>query len=257
MKSVLYFWNGLTLFLGELANTAEHRHYAIQLCIGITQSFRLQSYNHEQAYQAVIMAPNFSHKFDGYGGKQAILLIEPETKLGQALLQKYLQNCNIKEIEYSCFKANLDELMNHLPSENQCQEAKLLCNNVLNTLLESSVSPKPLDSRIEKALYFIERSQHQKISSKTIAQQVYLSESRFIHLFSEQMGISLRRYLLWLRLIQGVKAALEGVSLTSVAHEVGFADSAHFSRTFKEMFGLTPSRLFKNSKFIQAISCLD
>jgi AraC-like DNA-binding protein len=71
------------------------------------------------------------------------------------------------------------------------------------------------------------------------------------------MGIPLRRYLLWLRLIKGIKVALEGVSLTSAAHKVGFSDSAHFSRTFKEMFGLTPSELFKNSKFVQAISCLN
>jgi AraC-like DNA-binding protein len=152
---------------------------------------------------------------------------------------------------------SLNELRNHLPAENKCQEAKLLCNSVLNALLEAPVLPKPIDPRIEKALSLIERSQHQKISSKTIAQQIYLSESRFIHLFSEQMGIPLRRYLLWLRLIQGIKVALEGVSLTSAAHEVGFADSAHFSRTFKETFGLTPSELFKNSKFVQAISCID
>jgi hypothetical protein len=152
MKSVLYFWNGLALFLGELTDTSEHRHYAIQLCIGLTQFFKLQSSNHEQAYQAVIMAPNFPHQFNGYGGKQAILLIEPETKLGRSLLQKYLQNCNIREIEYACFKMSLDELRNHLPSKNQCQEIKILCNNVLNTLLESPVSPKSTDSRIEKAL---------------------------------------------------------------------------------------------------------
>ena len=66
------------------------------------------------------------------------------------------------------------------------------------------------------------------------------------------MGIPLRRYLLWLRLIEGIKVALKGISLTAVAHEVGFSDSAHFSRSFKEMFGLTPSELFKNSQFIQS-----
>jgi AraC-like DNA-binding protein len=257
MKSVLYFWNGLALFLGELTDASEHRHNAIQLSIGLTQSFKLQTSDREKAYQAVITAPNSPHRFIGYGGKQAILLIEPETRLGQSILQKYLQNHSISEIAYDDFKMSLNELRNHLPAENKCKEAKLLCNSVLNTLLEAPVLPKPIDPRIEKALSLIERSQHQKISSKTIAQQIYLSESRFIHLFSEQMGIPLRRYLLWLRLIQGIKVALEGVSLTSAAHEVGFADSAHFSRTFKEMFGLTPSELFKNSKFVQAISCID
>jgi AraC-like DNA-binding protein len=45
-----------------------------------------------------------------------------------------------------------------------------------------------------------------------------------------------------------------GVSLTTAAHEAGFADSAHLSRTFKRMFGMTPSDLFKNDQYIQVIS---
>jgi AraC-like DNA-binding protein len=50
---------------------------------------------------------------------------------------------------------------------------------------------------------------------------------------------------------------VRGVSLTTAAHEAGFADSAHLSRTFKHMFGLTPSELFKNNQYIQVVSCLD
>jgi AraC-like DNA-binding protein len=34
-----------------------------------------------------------------------------------------------------------------------------------------------------------------------------------------------------------------GGSLTDAAHEAGFADSAHLSRTFRRMFGVAPSSL--------------
>ncbi len=257
MTSILYFWNGLALFLGESIDTSEHRHHAIQISIGLTRPFKLHFSGHQHAYQTIIMAPNFPHQFDGNGGKQAIFLIEPETTLGQSLIKKYFQKGKVKEIENARFEMSFNELRNHLPPGNQCQEVKLCCDNLLNTLLGAPVLLTPMDARIEKALYFIEQAKHQKISSQTIAQQVYLSESRFLHLFSEQMGIPLRRYILWLRLIQGVKVVLGGVSLTTAAHEVGFADSAHFSRTFKEMFGLTPSKIFKNSQSIQAVFCPD
>jgi AraC-like DNA-binding protein len=35
---------------------------------------------------------------------------------------------------------------------------------------------------------------------------------------------------------------VRGRSLSDVAFEAGFADQAHFSRTFKGAFGLTPTR---------------
>jgi AraC-like DNA-binding protein len=44
------------------------------------------------------------------------------------------------------------------------------------------------------------------------------------------------------------------MSLTEAADAAGFADSAHFSRTFRAMFGLTPSQILKRSKSVQIIS---
>ena len=39
---------------------------------------------------------------------------------------------------------------------------------------------------------------------------------------------------------------MRGASLTEAAHLAGFADSAHLSRTFRAMFGVAPSLLFKS-----------
>ena len=36
---------------------------------------------------------------------------------------------------------------------------------------------------------------------------------------------------------------MQGGSWTEAAHEAGFADSAHLSRTFKRMFGMNPATL--------------
>jgi len=60
------------------------------------------------------------------------------------------------------------------------------------------------------------------------------------HLFKARMGVPVRRYVLWARLRGGLEQALAGASLTSAALEAGFSDSAHFSRTFREMFGIAP-----------------
>jgi AraC-like DNA-binding protein len=70
-----------------------------------------------------------------------------------------------------------------------------------------------------------------------------LSAARLRHLFVEQTGLPFKTYVLWLRLTRAVERMAAGRSLTQAAHEAGFADSAHFSRTFKRMFGIAPAGL--------------
>jgi AraC-like DNA-binding protein len=80
---------------------------------------------------------------------------------------------------------------------------------------------------------------------------VFLSESRLLHLFKEQIGLPIRNYILWIRLKKVVELIANGESLTYAAHEAGFSDSAHLSKIFLKSIGINPSFLIKNSKFIQ------
>jgi len=63
------------------------------------------------------------------------------------------------------------------------------------------------------------------------------------HLFVEQTGLPFRTYLLWRRLMRGLEAFASGASLTDAALGAGFSDSAHFSRTFRRMFGTAAAAL--------------
>jgi AraC-like DNA-binding protein len=92
-----------------------------------------------------------------------------------------------------------------------------------------------------------------------VAARVGLSASRLTHLFTAQVGLPLRRYILWLRLMSAVELARAGHDLTTIAHTAGFADSAHLTRTCREIFGLPPSALtgavdWDDSRIVQAPS---
>jgi AraC-like DNA-binding protein len=75
---------------------------------------------------------------------------------------------------------------------------------------------------------------------------VGLSASRLTHLFTSQVGIPLRRYVLWSRLRIAISRVQAGDDLTDAAHGAGFADSAHLTRTTRDMFGLPPSVLSRH-----------
>ena len=72
-----------------------------------------------------------------------------------------------------------------------------------------------------------------------------LSPSRFRHLFVQETGAAFRAYVLWLRLNVAIECSMAGGSWTAAAHEAGFADSAHLTRTFKRMFGMNPATLVR------------
>lgn len=71
----------------------------------------------------------------------------------------------------------------------------------------------------------------------------YLSESRLQHLFREQVGVPIRRYLLWHRFLTAMSLLADGCSVTEAAYSAGFADSAHLTRTTARMVGLTPTKI--------------
>ena len=79
------------------------------------------------------------------------------------------------------------------------------------------------------------------IPLSAMAAAVHLSPDRFRHLFMKETGVGFRAYLLWQRLECSLAAYAAGETLTEAAHTGGFADSAHFSRTFRRMFGLAPA----------------
>lgn len=106
----------------------------------------------------------------------------------------------------------------------------------------STIAHEP-DPRVRKMIAWAARQLDGPVSLADVGAVGGLSPHRLRHLFVEQTGLAFRTYLLWLRLTRALERLATGASLTQSAHEAGFADSAHFSRTFKRMFGIAPATL--------------
>jgi AraC family transcriptional regulator len=84
-----------------------------------------------------------------------------------------------------------------------------------------------------------------------VAKTVFLSPSRFTHLFREEVGVPFRRYVLWRKFTRAVLLIGRGATLSAAAHLSGFADSAHLTRTGYQMFGVAPSVLMGRGEFYE------
>jgi len=106
------------------------------------------------------------------------------------------------------------------------------------------------DERITKVLDLIASSDDLRLSLEQVAATVYLSPSRFQHLFKQQVGLPFRRYMLWRKVTRAMIAIARKGTLTAAAQMSDFADAAHLTRTFHQMFGLPPSLLMQGDLFV-------
>ncbi len=83
-----------------------------------------------------------------------------------------------------------------------------------------------------------------EVSVREVARRSALSDSRLTHLMAETLGVPPRAWRTWFRLRRAIGEVRFGdTTLTTAAHRAGFADSAHLTRTCKQLLGGRPAKL--------------
>jgi transcriptional regulator GlxA family with amidase domain len=98
------------------------------------------------------------------------------------------------------------------------------------------------EGRVRRALLIMEQNMARPLTTDAIAGRLNLSKRQLERLFARETGQSLQRLYRSMRLEYG-RWLLQGRdnSITTIADECGFADTAHFSRAFRAEFGMAPS----------------
>jgi AraC family transcriptional regulator len=237
----IIFWRGGSLWIGHAAEeTGFHEHHAIQvtLCLsGGTVRFRSPG-QPWIPYAAAIVAAHESHAFEARGELVALVFAEPESLEGGALRERYPEG--VTALDAGALSEPAVRLA-AIYAQGASDEELASCARAVVSRLASThpSSARPLDKRIARAIDILRERLAEAVTMSEIAEAVHLSPERFRHLFLQETGIRFRPYVLWLRLEAAVALYGAGSSLTDASHAGGFADSAHFSRTFKRMFGVT------------------
>ncbi|MFD8557925.1 helix-turn-helix domain-containing protein [Streptosporangium canum] len=109
--------------------------------------------------------------------------------------------------------------------------------------LTGAVPPRPRHPALIHATQVIAALLPARVRLAEVARAVHLSDSRLSHLFTGELGLPFRPYVLWMRLRAALSALSGGTSLTEAAHAAGFADAAHLTRVVRRMMGQAPSTL--------------
>lgn len=246
---------GRSLLIAPLPINQMHQHKLIQLNLA-SSPFRVQIKGEEWVQtKCVVIGTNVQHQVHGITGHQITIHIMPDNIRGKNL-ESFLKG---KKVIYP-EDVNADEYYNRFMecvNDNvDCTKAFRIFDEAIDHVTKSDGFEGAIDNRILTALNFINIRLNTSMSASEIAESLHLSEGRFLHLFSEQLGIPFRHYILFQRITLASKLFMEGESLTEAALSAGFSDSAHFTRTYTAMYGIKPSTFAKLKHLFNIHFCL-
>lgn len=94
---------------------------------------------------------------------------------------------------------------------------------------------------IKKSIEYLRQNVSENISLDEISSMAELSPYYFLRQFKAVTGLPPHAYLMQCRVYLARRAVEQGCSLVEAALQAGFADQAHFSRSFKAIHGLSPN----------------
>ena len=237
IKPLIWIEAGIIILYGSSIDAAPHAHHALQVVWPKRES--ICKLNGNGVAESLIIGSNIEHQLQMSEGW--VLLIEPRSRLGIELatrldgnpytsLKSFFNASFEKPIQYE----NVNELLTPLLQQLNIGKLSITTN-------KSSVA----DIRIQQLIDKLDRCllgdciKPVNWRASEVSSFLSLSESRFLHLFSQEMGIAWRPFLLWRRMMCAVRAILNNTPATEAAYLAGFSDSAHLSRTFRKNFGMT------------------
>ncbi|MBL1218744.1 MAG: AraC family transcriptional regulator [Planctomycetes bacterium] len=104
------------------------------------------------------------------------------------------------------------------------------------------------DERIARAVGYIHDNYNKSPNLNTVAGCVQISPFHFHRLFSKQVGVTPKQYVLQ-KQIQMAKWMLRSSNapISNIAKETGFASHGHFTSTFRRFVGISPTEYRQNN----------
>lgn len=240
-KTLVYAGDHWLIVMGRVPNVGNHQHPAPAFCFGLNGPFEVRD------------------PVSGQHGRYENLLVPTETQGPLIHAERQAMAFVFLSAEHPAYYAlrrwaNTAPIPGGVPVSAEMlallrriyREAPPFATvrERMEALLDNIRGRQP-DPRIKQALTALRQDDSGSLSLEAVARQVCLSPSRLVHLFKEETGTTFRRQRLWMRIMHSTTLATRTRSLTDIASAVGFSDLAHYSRTFRRVFGMKPTSIIR------------
>lgn len=244
-----YLWDGGFLVLGQAGGEVPtHAHHAIQVFVAIEGEVAIRTGSDDwQKAQGIIVRADVEHSFNARGATGAMLFVDPESAEGAWLASALTQDITL--VPAARHDVCAPALRTFLERPLEAMQVSDLIKFCVQALCAGVPPLRRLDARIATVLAAIRASEDLRISLEDAAEIAHLSSGRFAHVFKEELGLPFRRYMLWRKVTRAMLSIGRERTLAAAAQRGDFADAAHLTRTFHQMFGIAPSVMMRGDFF--------
>lgn len=200
--------------LTDTMDASSHSHAMMQFFICIEGDLNLKVAKEKPAGKCILVNKNVKHSFKTDNKICFTVIIEPVSDLGLAL-DTFLADKDCYVVDDSKADSLIACVMDL--TEHPGKEAYVKLMDEVCCCFELPQSRKKLDDRIVSFLDMLDHCSCHDHSIDKYASELCLSSSRLSHLFSEQVGIPLKKYLILHQLERAFEEILQGTSITKAA----------------------------------------
>lgn len=247
MNRIYWDMDKISMMTDHLDSSA-HSHGMIQFFVCLEEELEIKVGKEKLKCSCVLVNKNVRHSFKANNKIHFTCVIEPVSDIGMRL------NCLLQDKDYYILDDSKANEIKKLAMSMKDTFDKATYTKLMTQIYECfniTYADKKLDDRILAFLKMLEQCSCDEHSIEEYASELCISTSRLSHLFSEQVGITLKNYLTLHQLERAFQDLLAGKRVTEAALNAGFDSPSHFAATVKRMMGLPARNTIKDSEFLK------
>ena len=239
------------LFLRDFGETQSHTHATCHLTISLNGKMACKINDEIRLCYGYILNANVAHERFGENANsiKLVFVFNPCTDFMLAIRNELVAHNGYIELtmqqyeEILAISSQIGDLT-RIEWQQYLNENSQAFKRSINKILEISGVKKATKLHIdERVAYLINRLQIEETIENKIVDEVCevvnLSKSRLLHLFKEYTGISLRKYMQYMKFFKTWHYIDEGENITQACIHAGYSDSAHYSNFMNQNYGLS------------------
>ena len=240
MTSTVFGYDHI-MMRAEYRTPDPHSHLAVHFIAGLDGPVHCVVSGDSFDADAVFIASDVVHTAYAETGDMLVFLFDTAGSIAEETQKQYL--CGRP---YFCGDKETVEKLREIWKNNPPAQADSLITQLLGL---DTVGNTLRDERISQVLEYLRSLDEvpEDITAQLCA-KVCLSPSRLSHLFKENVGISLHRYLAMDKMRKGYIHFQKYGNITEASMRAGFDSPSHFAATCKRMFGISFSEFVKGSE---------